>query len=210
MTTTTAGRRAKTAGLIWRSSWVLALAICGACEPPPDAEQPQETPTGDRSLDPSIEKTQSEIGFFCAIQTASPSFWAAVTRVSSDKENIPLPTSGNHIPSACNEYLTTTPAGLALLALFPATADCACRYVCGNGYNDTDNGQCGACNSDHPSWHTTCQAGAPLRRDCSGRAGYSAAKHTIVTIICDNDPFCCNTAWDQLCVDHAWSLHVCQ
>ncbi|WP_437978531.1 hypothetical protein WMF11_19410 [Sorangium sp. So ce295] len=53
-----------------------------------------------------------------------------------------------------------------------------------------NNAACSACS------HPVCTTGTPLTNECG----------PIVTSICAVDPFCCNTAWDDLCVNEVQSV----
>jgi hypothetical protein len=74
-----------------------------------------------------------------------------------------------------------------LAAGYGACVPCANPLqACGQGGNNNNNNN-GNCN------HTACQQGGPLQTSCSNCA----------QTVCGFDPYCCNTAWDQICVDEA-------
>jgi hypothetical protein len=63
-------------------------------------------------------------------------------------------------------------------------ADQICGGICGGG---------GGCA------HDECVQGGPLEYGCSGCA----------TAVCDYDPVCCDSIWDDVCVDEAAQICGC-
>jgi hypothetical protein len=48
--------------------------------------------------------------------------------------------------------------------------------------------------------HTVCTTGDPLPDGCNSCA----------TEVCNQDPFCCSTTWDQMCVDETPTICHCR
>jgi hypothetical protein len=59
--------------------------------------------------------------------------------------------------------------------------------------------ECASCAGGGGCAHSECATGGPLMAGCSGCAG----------AICGADAFCCDTMWDQMCVDQAAASGSC-
>ncbi|HZF47733.1 MAG TPA: hypothetical protein VE093_03730 [Polyangiaceae bacterium] len=76
--------------------------------------------------------------------------------------------------------------------------DCGPCPLCGDGKCNASEtcmtcaGDCGPCPGGNCA-HDICMEGAPLNPNCD----------PCVTVVCAFDPFCCDTAWDILCVEAA-------
>jgi len=127
-----------------------------------------------------------------------------LTKAQSLLQNPGLIVSGTHItvsgPAGQGEQL------VASEIYFPVQqggGTCG-NSVCGSG-EFCCNPSCGICapfggacteQACHPCGHSECDAGASLESSCSSCA----------TKVCNADPFCCNNAWDSLCVQQAGQL----
>ena len=70
-----------------------------------------------------------------------------------------------------------------------------CPPTCGDGQcNGNETGQ--TCAQDCSCAHNICQTGDPLAADCD----------PCVTMVCAQDPFCCDNSWDGTCVSEADSI----
>ena len=76
-------------------------------------------------------------------------------------------------------------------------------FCCNNEWDsicvDLAEGACPACSGGSACAHDECVVGGPLMAGCSGCAG----------AICGADSFCCDTQWDQQCVDAAGASGSC-
>ncbi|WP_428267600.1 hypothetical protein [Haliangium sp.] len=74
--------------------------------------------------------------------------------------------------------------------------DCGACPVCGDG-ECTGDEDCLSCSEDcgecEPCSHDLCEPGEPLESTCDECA----------QTVCDADPFCCEFAWDEFCVQEA-------
>jgi hypothetical protein len=105
----------------------------------------------------------------------------------------------------CNDRCTAGDAPLASGSSSCVSSICAADPFCcgaGGGYWDsicvrevrTICGSLGCSESDGACAHSLCMPGVPLASSCdSGRAN-------CVSAICAVDPYCCSTAWDNVCI----------
>ena len=182
---------------------VLAILACGACEGAPEQSSstaPDRTAQAAAEGEP-ISEVQSKLDFGCWFATGAPNFWALVAYIGNDKMNVPVG-PGSPVGAACAAYVSSS-AGVATLAVgSPYTATCACKYVCGSGGNDDDNGKCG---------NRTGTTGGNLQ--CAGQhaiicpgVALQSCGNSCITSICASDPYCCNTQWDDICVGEVTSI----
>lgn len=72
------------------------------------------------------------------------------------------------------------------------STDCAAL----GGTCGIENGQVACIGTDLSCGHEVCDQGTPLESSCG----------TCVTNICAQDPYCCNTQWDSICVGEVGSV----
>ena len=139
---------------------------------------------------------------FCGDQTCDPDEDA----MSCDLD---CPTCGDGI---CHETeVDTCPDDCAFVGCGDGTCDVdldescgTCPEDCGDcvcGDTSCDPGECASCQVDCPDGcicHDPCETGELLDPSCS----------TCAEQICAADPFCCQTAWDDICVSEVET--VCQ
>ena len=95
--------------------------------------------------------------------------------------------SGEALEAGCSSCATT------VCAVDPYCCDSAWDGICVNEAQQ----MCDECAPPEPSCaHSTCAQGGKLEGSCSPCA----------TTVCAADPFCCATAWDDICVDEATEL----
>ncbi|MSP91924.1 MAG: hypothetical protein EXR79_09030 [Myxococcales bacterium] len=74
--------------------------------------------------------------------------------------------------------------------------DCGACSVCGDGKCDLASGEnCTDCDKDCGACPTECKQKKPADPDAKGCTGCACEK-----CVCAQDGYCCNTAWDSLCV----------
>ncbi|MCA9593967.1 MAG: hypothetical protein KC776_11670 [Myxococcales bacterium] len=103
-------------------------------------------------------------------------------------------TEGGPLLSACSLCST------AICTVDPYCCSSGWDALCVKAATAVCPGGCGTSNDPCP--HDACDEGAALSRACS-----SCSK-----VVCDQDPFCCNTengTWDSLCVEKAAGLVEC-
>lgn len=88
--------------------------------------------------------------------------------------------------------------GDALLASCSACATAVCNvdpYCCDTDWDatcvDEADDYCGGCGGGSSCVHDECVAGVALEPSCSA----------CVADVCNADPYCCDTAWDNTCID---------
>jgi hypothetical protein len=93
--------------------------------------------------------------------------------------------------------------GVALSASCSACASQVCNvddYCCDTEWDsycvDYADQYCGGCGGSSSCAHDECVAGVMLDASCSSCA----------TAVCNDDPYCCNTEWDNTCIDGADAL----
>lgn len=105
----------------------------------------------------------------------------------------------------CDDRCTAGDAPLASGSSSCVSSVCAADPFCcgaGGGYWDslcvrevrTICGSLGCSESDGACAHSLCMPGVPLASSCDG------AQANCVSAICAVDPYCCSTAWDNLCI----------
>jgi hypothetical protein len=120
-----------------------------------------------------------------------------------------------YCPGGCGGSTTTCSHG-------PCTAGTALNAQCSScvGAVCGDDPYC--CNTQSGSWDSQCvseaQAESACSNECSGGCAHSecaqggpltSACSSCAAAICGGDPFCCNTEWDQACVNAAQQSSAC-
>ena len=130
----------------------LTVVACLSCSQAID--ESNHHPADESQGDPAeaTGQAQSSLDFGCWFATGAPNFWVAVEYISNHKLEVPVNvTDPNSVGTACSAYLASS-AGLASLLIgSPYTSGCACKYVCGSGGGNVDNGQCGVRPSTGPA-----------------------------------------------------------
>jgi hypothetical protein len=96
-------------------------------------------------------------------------------------------------PSVCGDFVCDVDEDCST-----CENDCGVCQVCGD--NQCVGAECSTCPADCPNGcncpHDECTEGAALDEGCSA----------CVEDICAQDPFCCQTAWDGLCVSEVSTI----
>ncbi len=136
----------------------------------------------------------------CTSTTQTRGLWTFVLPPASFSSEQPL-------PAVCLEHDTCTEGD----ALDAACGDCVAQicaadpWCCSNGWDDlcVDQVQsvCGdpSCSAGNANAcaHDKCTAGGKLDADCDDPC---------VAQVCAEDPYCCNNAWDSICVGEVASI----
>jgi hypothetical protein len=179
---------------------VLGIVACGACEgAPDDGASLGDTPPG--RTPEQISETQSKLDFGCWLAMSSPNFWVLVDYISNDEVDVPVQDWSN-VNQACSAYINTAAGAPTYLIGSPYTSTCACKYVCGNGGDNADNGKCG-----NRTGTTTgaLQCSTQHSLICPGGA-LQPCGNACIQNICAADPYCCVTWWDDICVGEVTSI----
>jgi hypothetical protein len=107
--------------------------------------------------------------------------------------------TGAALSKSCSTCVTTVCNGDSYCCTTAWDSQCVneakqwCSNTCGTTPPPPNPGNCA---------HSVCTAGTALVKTCS----------TCVTMVCNSDTYCCNTAWDSLCVSEAksWCGVTCQ
>jgi Cleaved Adhesin Domain len=134
-------------------------------------------------------------GSFCVLDDpAAPTFgWCALQGCGEDSCACPLPADGNAVPT-CGEFAGDDGSGSCFLDCSAGGATCPEGMVCRTAETQS------VCVWPGDDIVSSCCTSNPGTTGCDDP--------TCETAVCDADPYCCETEWDQLCADAVPALCV--